>query len=454
LVNSVAAACDSSTQSTQGAKSRRREHFIPVPRGELVDAFATELAGTSTDRLRLEHLCQLLASVIHRDFQLTCESLKQAYLPFDPDSDTHSLREFEATEEQRDYEAICGRLQDLLQRANFRQLSRRDIDAALLAMNEWGVDLRVDFGRFERLEVFARGDVTVPRRRRRWRRLFRTQSIDVPTYQRLAVVFRLRSASREQTADQASQPLFIKLFKDIPQSDIESLLPGTSVRMTWFDRSRILLPTLSGIGITVVKLLHGALALLFAGIYGVLAFLGIVGATFGYGLRTFFGYLQTKNKYQLHLTRNLYYQNLDNNRGAILRMIDEAEEQEFREAMLAYFLLWRDAQPDGWTAEQLDEAAESWLSERLGTPVDFEIPDALSKLERLRLAVRVSEQRWRAIPFDEAYRQLAELWQAAARLPTCEGASPDKSAVPPAHFTRARPHTDSPSATRGARTSP
>jgi hypothetical protein len=33
----------------------------------------------------------------------------------------------------------------------------------------------------------------------------------------------------------------------------------------------------------------------------------------------------TKQKYQLNVARNLYYQNLDNNLGALLRLIDEAE---------------------------------------------------------------------------------------------------------------------------------
>lgn len=418
-MTSLASPRDHSASSFAG-RPRRREHFIPVPRSELVAAFATELTDTSSDRQRLEHFCQLLSSVIHRDFQLAGESLKQAYVPFDPDADTHSLSGFDATNEQRGYEAICFRLEELLERANFRRLSRRDIDAALLAINEWGIDLRVDFGNFERLEVFARGDVNTPRKRRRWRRLLRQEHVDVPVYQRLAVIFRLRSPSRDEESDRAAQPLFIKLFKDIPQSDIESLLPGTSVRMTWFDRTRIWLPTLSGLGIMVAKLLQGAVGLLFAGMYGVLAFLGIVLGTLGYGLRSFRGYLQTKNKYQLHLTRNLYFQNLDNNRGAILRLIDEAEEQEFREVMLAYFLLWRDAPAEGWTAEQLDQAAETWLGERLETPVDFEIPDALEKLARLKLAVGRQGERWSALPLDEAYRTLAEFWQAAVRLPSSD----------------------------------
>lgn len=392
----------------QRLQRRRREHFIPTPRGDLVETFVAELAADSGDRRRLEQFCELLAEVVHRDFHRECDELKQAYLPFDPDADTQPLQAFDAALEQERYNAICDRLQQLLLRANFRRLSRQDIDAALSGLNEWGVNLQIDFGKFERLDVYARGDVSLRKRRRHWRALGRFRELDVPVFQRLAVVFRLCRRQTPADGETSVEPLFIKLFKDIPQSDIESLLPGSRIRMTWLDRSRILLPTLSGIGFTIVKLVQGALALMFAGVYGLLAFLGVVGGTIGYGMRSFYGYLRTRDKYQLHLTRNLYYQNLDNNRGAILRMVDEAEEQEFREVLLAYFLLWRDAPPDGWTAEQLDGSAESWLQERLGDGVDFEIRDALKKLEKLRLAESDAAGRWRAAPLDSAFRELTE----------------------------------------------
>lgn len=403
--------------TTQRVVRRRREHFIPLPRSVLVDAFASDLAATDLDRARLEHLCQLLATVVHRDYQLEADGLKEAYLPFDPDSDTHESTPTSETEEIETYGALCDRMTILLRRANFRRLSRAEIDAALSGLNNWGVNLYVDFGAFERLDVFARGDVIVQRRKRSWRRMLRTEEVELPIFQRLAVVFRLRKPLAHPGTSVSAEPLFIKLFKDIPQSDIESLLPGSRIRMTWWDQSRILVPTLSGLGVTLVKLLQGAVGLLFAGIWGVLAFLGLVGGTIGYGVRTFYGYLRTKDKYQLHLTRNLYYQNLDNNRGAILRLIDEAEEQEFRELLLAYFLLWRDAPAAGWTADELDAAAEAWLSERIGQSVDFEIPDAIRKLDRLRLASRGPGERWRAVPLDEAYRRLIDSWRSATDPP-------------------------------------
>ena len=95
--------------------------------------------------------------------------------------------------------------------------------------------------------------------------------------------------------------------------------------------------------------------------------------TLGDGVKSFFGYLRTKDKYQLNLTRNLYYQNLDNNAGVVFRLLDEAEEQECREAVLAYYMLWRHASDEGWTQDTLDREAERFLQEQLGLDkVDFE----------------------------------------------------------------------------------
>jgi hypothetical protein len=207
----------------------------------------------------------------------------------------------------------------------------------------------------------------------------------------------------------------IKLFKNIPKYDIEMLLPGVEVRMTWLDRGRIILPTVSGLAMTAYKIIRGAIVIAFAGAYGFAGMVGLIIGTLGYGVKSLMGYLRTKDKYHLQLTQNLYYRNLDNNAGALFRIVAEAEEQEMREVLLAYFLLWRDAGPDGWTAPQLDEACESFLTRLLGSEVDFEVGDAIRKLEQLRLVDSRPGNRWRAISLDETFRRLQERWQAFVR---------------------------------------
>src|SRR5207247_7004010 len=97
--------------------------------------------------------------------------------------------------------------------------------------------------------------------------------------------------------------VFIKIFKDIPKMDLEMLLPGTRVRMSLKDRGKITLPILTGLAVTTWKFLTpllqlfegAALGAIFAG-YSLLAFLGLAGGTVGYGVRSFYGYLQTKQK--------------------------------------------------------------------------------------------------------------------------------------------------------------
>jgi hypothetical protein len=152
--------------------------------------------------------------------------------------------------------------------------------------------------------------------------------------------------------------------------------------MTLLDRGKFLFPLFSGAAVTVWKIIKGALLVAAVGIYGLIAYLMLIVGTIGYGWRSFFGYKRTKEKYQLDLTQSLYYQKLDGNLGAILRLADEAEEQEFREALAAWFLLWRVAPLDGWMMEELDESAEQWLQAELKRDVDFDVRDAVEKLIR------------------------------------------------------------------------
>ena len=243
------------------------------------------------------------------------------------------------------------------------------------------------------------------------RSCYRHAEIELPLYRRLVVIFRVRAENRFQPALDP-KVVYVKIFKDVPKQDLDMLLPATRFRMTMMDRGRILLPTLSGIAIAAVKIVKGAVLLAFAGVYGLLAVLGFVGGTMAYGVKSFMSYLKTKERYQLQLTRSLYYQNLDNNLGVFHRLIDEAEEQDFREAILAYALLQWEGGVDGWTPHRLDREAESCLSEKAGLVVDFEVHDALEKLARFGCATKSPAGHWRAVSLPDALASLDRAWDA------------------------------------------
>jgi hypothetical protein len=244
-----------------------------------------------------------------------------------------------------------------------------------------------------------------------------------------------------------TESVYLKIFKDIPKLDLNMLLPGARVMMSYLDRSKISFPVLTGVGALASKPL-AALALVFppllamartlgAGLDDALAqfahsgspswaLWGLASGSLGYGYRSYYGYQQTRQRYRLTLTENLYFQNLDNNCGVLARLLDEAEEQECREALLAYFFLWRLAGPDGWTSAELDDAVEEYLERNAGVKVDFEIGDAIRKLEERRIVVKAGD-RYRARPLGQALQVLDWIWDNYFKYNT---AGADRPAAP------------------------
>ncbi len=457
-------------RSVHHLPSFRMEHYIPLRKPQLIRLLKEQVPR---DRHRqLDSFCAIVEATLHHQYHERLETLKDHYAPFDPDCATISddalkggcnlPKNFEAAKSQ-EYranpgpdtsqtafpgddsipsnavhtsnasrvndgmpqsvdqratnsnpplapEAFFPKFSELLLRANYYQLSREEIEQALDTTSEWGLHLSVDLDVFEHLEVWARGQELDHRVRRRWRNLYRPKTVEVFLLQRLVLVFRLKRSTGLARPFNEEQ-VYIKMFKNMPQPDINMLLPATQFKMTLFDRGKIILPTLSGIIMSVVKIVQGGLMLAFAGIYGILALLGLIGGTIGYGVKSFLNYLRTKDKYQLSLTRSLYYQNLDNNAGVLFRLLDEAEAQEFREAVIGYVLLWIEGAGTSWTQEQLDRRAEAWLATIVDYPIDFEVHDAIEKLVRWG-CVKKTETGWCAVPIEQALACMDRAWNA------------------------------------------
>ncbi|HEX5105868.1 MAG TPA: DUF3754 domain-containing protein, partial [Pirellulaceae bacterium] len=414
-----------STEQRRGdsppADTTAREHFIPLRPAELVQKLADDPALTIPERQQFRQFCQLVEATIHHEYWTRLQALKAAYAPFDPDSDAYGNAATEgvsctAAGGPPSAQALFEQFDELLMRANYRRLPREELERAVEEPNQTGLHLHLNLDIFERLEIYVRGNATTTKTCRTWRSLWQPRSVSMPVHRRLALIFRLQQVT-PATDRLDTRAVVLKLFKDIPHQDVETLLPGACIRIGLIEQAKIVLPTLSGVGLTIIKLLKGAAAVAFVSLYGLIAFLALISGAIGYGVRSFFGYLRTREKHQLSLTRHLYFQNLDNNSGVIYHLLNEAEEQEFREMVLAYWLLWRGRQ-SGATTEQLDTAAETWLRERCSLEVDFEISDALAKLQRLGLAQSTLTRsvskgvgsRWQAAPIESALETLDRAW--------------------------------------------
>ena len=237
------------------AEYANREHFIPIRKTDLIELLCADAQLPRADEDQFRRFCRGLVATLHCEYHARLEQLKDAYAYFDPDSDTEPLESPSEEERDRQIEQLFESFIALLERANFKRLSHDDLAAALLAASDWGINLEVNFDVFDRLEIFARGDVMGRRTRRRWRNLMRLEEVTVPVYQRLVVILRLRDHAKK-TRFIDTDSVYIKIFKDIPKVDLEMLLPGTRVKLSLTDRSKIVLPTLSGVVLTAWKFLQ------------------------------------------------------------------------------------------------------------------------------------------------------------------------------------------------------
>lgn len=383
------------------------ESFIPLRQGDLAQALCLAGAIAPSEGDHFLRLSRLVAAHHRAEYDATLERLERAYAPFDPDRDCLRLGNASAREREEMLNELLRELSWLMARANFRHLSRSDIEPALASTSHWGLDMDVDFRVFDRLTIFTRGDTCQRRRRRRRWLPWRGQEIDVPVYRRVVMALKLRAHSRlGSQVDQGK--VYLQLFKDIPKLDLKMLLPGARVRISRTDRGKVGLSLLTGLGLTLWKVV-GGLAGSLAGILffdNPVAAWGLATGTLGYGVKSYYGYQQTRQRYTLSLTQLLYFQNLDTNAGVLYRVLNEAREQEGCEATLAYYVLWQHAGRLGMTCRQVRERAEAELARATGMEVSFGAAEALENLRRLGLATCIGDH-FQAQPPAEAADALA-----------------------------------------------
>ncbi len=385
-----------------------RERYIPLKTHELI-AHLTGIDPNDEQRTQaLGRLFKQLVALVHQHYESHHEQLVLLYHEFDPDLDitpTQLSNPSSLDAAQRD---ILGRklfseIADSLEYANYRRLKPREIQLALNVASHWGVRLKIRFSSFRRLEVYGRGDIIVKRWKRDWRHFFRLREVDVPIYQRLVVVFRTKEL---QNMPELLDPdcVHVRMFKNIPKLDVDMMLPGSQVRMNWMDTGKIGVPTLWGLMMLASRLAKSIWLLAILGAVkffsSFLFIFAIVIASLFYGIKSIFSYTSTKQRYQLSVARNLYYQNLDNNLGALLRLIEEAQQQESCEAILAYYVL-SNSKSAHLAVEQIDEQAELILRSITGIEVDFDVEDALRDLLGFGL-VRMTAKGWTAVGVEDA----------------------------------------------------
>jgi hypothetical protein len=375
---------------------------VALRKDELIDLLVNGVGLEKSIALEFRKLCTLIATILHQEFHARQEHLKTAYAPFDPDTDTRPLNRSSARPRGIMIDEFLNSLSEVLTAAHYHPLDPEDLDYALSGATYWGLDLQINRNIFDRLMIYVRGDSARSRVQRDFSTYFRSRLVDLEIYERLVLVVKLRPEFLA-TDGVDTDNVYLKMFREIPKLDLEMLLPGTRPRIRLLDAGKI-----GGSSVTGIFSLS-KMALEYA-FFGKLKWLMLAIGTFAYAAQSFLGYRRTKAAYVYSMTQQLYYQNLDNNAGVFCRLIDEAEDEETKETILAYFVLWNRA-PQDWTAQTLADAVSKLLREHTGENYQFEARQAIAKLERLGLLTH-NAGRLEAVDPGEGLRRLSQRWSA------------------------------------------
>ncbi|XP_007032041.2 PREDICTED: uncharacterized protein LOC18601143 isoform X1 [Theobroma cacao] len=194
-------------------------------------------------------------------------------------------------------------------------------------------------------------------------------TIQEPTFERIIVVYR-RMPRKHET----QRNIYVKHFKNIPMADLEIVLPEKkNPGLTPMDWVKFLVSAAIGL-VTVISSLSMPKP-------DIRVIFGILSAVVGYCVKTYFSFQQNLVDYQNLITRCVYDKQLDSGRGTLLHLCDEVIQQEVKEVIVSFFVLME--QGKGVSKGDLDLLCEQLIIEKFGDDCNFDVDDAIRKLEKL-----------------------------------------------------------------------
>jgi len=375
-----------------------------VRKGELVRAIAADSGMPPGDAAALPQMFELFAALLHHEAHETLEGLKALYDPLDPDAPA-SRRDLSLAAFER-FEAALG---DALTKANFVEIDPDTVQTRETTKQLTGLAIKPTLSGIRRIRYFARGERSEQLIRKSWFGL-RTRTIATQVLSDVVVLVGFKGEDETRRDDQRAfermrrgvRPgaAIVKHFRNVASPELVTLHPGARPSMLRRDQFILAAPAIAT-GVPVLLNLWPALTVLFAvlaayfGARGVIeddelrralaAISGLI-AVVAFVMRQRLKYETQTLRYQKQLADTVYFRNLANNAGVLDLLIGAGEEQDVKEAALAYGLLRRAGR--SLAKGEIDNFAESFLQDRFGLEIDFEIHDALAKLERLGLVTR------------------------------------------------------------------
>ncbi|GAB4848620.1 hypothetical protein Ancab_003326 [Ancistrocladus abbreviatus] len=220
-----------------------------------------------------------------------------------------------------------------------------------------------------------------------FRNLLSKITIQEPTFDRMIVLYR-RAGKKENP----ERGIYVKHFKNIPMADMEIVLPEKkNPGLTPMDWVKFLISAVVGLGAVI-----SSLQMPKNDLWVVIA---ILSTLIGYCAKTYFTFQQNLAMYQNLITQSMYDKQLDSGKGTLLHLCDDVIQQEVKEVIVSFYILMEQGKA---TTQDLDHQCEELIKEEFGESCNFDVDDAVYKLEKLGIVARDSIGRYYCVGLKRA----------------------------------------------------
>lgn len=410
-----------------------RENFIPVRLKVFLDKIREEGKNRVDESPKMwDDFIKMSAARFHYDLLEDANNLRDAFAPFDPDSDAQYELQFDPLKRERHSRSFFRKIDALLTASNYFELPRDVVDHILQLRRPDALPVKAIYDDFLDYKIYARGVRPTPKETfPRWKTAGRCITIQSEVMSRVCVVARVKDGAlldldeldrktqqeqgcgcdsqdandqeQESRKDHATDRITVKLFKDVALEHMTLVAPRVQLKFPIFDGIKILGTFGAGATTAIVKMVIAAFSVVAALLMAFAFILAFV--------KSALGFVHKRTAYLQKYANRIYYHTIASNLTAIDALVTAAEEQEIKEFTLGYYAALR--QKDWATEREIDDAAEAWMRERFGIDVDFESEDALRKLrEKGILEERPGENAptYRVKSLDETLAILDKAW--------------------------------------------
>jgi len=373
--------------------------FIPLTRHAVMVDLCEDIEGPD-DTDYFAHAAVELERHRAHDYRVKAGQIRRLYLPFSPDADTIKVADLGPGAAARAERELAAMVRHLLNRANYSPIPNDELTAILSAQSPYSLRIEVDLEEYDLLHVFARDIYVAERSVRRPETLYILKAqFKTRVYRRLFVALKLktdekraqeiairdgisekkamRHVKRRRKAlpqDTKAECIYVKVFKDMPEHDLQILFPLRQVQFRPFDRLKFFATATGGTAFGIFSTTGKVLAATNP-VTAVGALVGFIGLL----ARQITQFFNQRNRYMMELAQKLFFHNLANNRAALALLLDRAEEEDVKEDLIALYFL-RGETVARSELPQKKAMIEKVIAERYGVRVDFELGDALSRL--------------------------------------------------------------------------